>query len=81
MDLHPPSTQQMQVDLGRRIQHLRLSRRLSQGYVADKAGISERSLRNLEGGKGSTLQTLLRVFGVMGLLQGLDDAIPSRPLS
>ena len=73
----PP--QQLQIDLGRRVQHLRLSRRLSQGHVAERAGISERSLRNLEGGKGSTLETLLRVFGVLELLPALEQVLPEAP--
>lgn len=70
------ATQELQKELGRRLQQLRLSLRLSQGHVAERAGISERSLRNLEGGKGSTLETLLRVLGVLDLLPALDQAVP-----
>lgn len=77
MPLDPTqSTKDLQRELGRRLQRLRLSQRLSQGVVAEKAGISERSLRNLEGGKGSTLETLLRVFGVLDLLPAMDQAVP-----
>jgi transcriptional regulator with XRE-family HTH domain len=43
---------ELQVALGERIKRLRLNRNLDQKSTAEKAGISERALRNLESGRG-----------------------------
>ncbi|MBI2921539.1 MAG: helix-turn-helix domain-containing protein [Planctomycetes bacterium] len=65
-------------DLGERIRRLRLRRNFDQRMTAEKAGISERALRNLETGRGSTVETFLRVLRAVGALDGL-DALAPRP--
>lgn len=67
---------ELQELLGERLKRLRLSRNLDQRTTAEKAGISEKALRNLEGGRGSTLETLLRVLKAMDYLQGIDLIAP-----
>lgn len=53
---------ELQALLGERIQRLRVSKNLDQRSTAEKAGISERALRQLEAGRGSTVETLVRVL-------------------
>ncbi|MGA9978450.1 MAG: XRE family transcriptional regulator, partial [Candidatus Sulfotelmatobacter sp.] len=60
---------ELQVALGERIRRLRLSRNTDQRTTAGKAGISEKALRNLEGGRGSTVETLLRTLKALDSLQ------------
>ena len=67
---------ELQKLLGERLRRLRLSRNLDQRTTAEKAGISEKALRNLEGGRGSTVETLLRVLKALDCLQGLDMLAP-----
>lgn len=62
--------------LGERLRRIRLNRNLDQRSTAEKAGISEKSLRNLETGRGSTVETLLRVLKALDYLQGLDMLAP-----
>jgi transcriptional regulator with XRE-family HTH domain len=62
--------------LGERLKRLRLDRNLDQRTTAEKAGISERALRNLESGRGSTVETLLRVLKALDHLQGLEMLAP-----
>lgn len=62
--------------LGERLRRLRLNRNLDQRTTAEKAGISEKALRNLESGRGSTVETLLRVLKGLDYLQGLDMLAP-----
>lgn len=69
----PSELQQL---LGERLKRLRLSRNQDQRTVAEKAGISEKALRNLEAGRGSTVETLLRVLKALEHLQGLDMLAP-----
>lgn len=67
---------ELQAALGERIRRLRLNRNLDQRTTAEKAGISEKALRNLEGGRGSTVETLLRVLKALEYLQGIEMLAP-----
>jgi hypothetical protein len=49
---------------------------LDQRTTAEKAGISEKALRNLEGGHGSTVETLMRVLKALEYLQGIEMLAP-----
>lgn len=62
--------------LGERLRRIRLNRNLDQRTTAEKAGVSEKALRNLESGRGSTVETLLRVLKGLDCLQGLDMLAP-----
>lgn len=67
---------ELQIDLGERLRRLRLSRNIDQRAAAGKAGISERALRNLESGNGSTVETLLRTLKALGYTQGIEMLAP-----
>lgn len=62
--------------LGERVASLRLSRNLTQAQVAREAGTSVSSIKRLEAGGNTSLDTLLRVLGVLGLDQRLLDSLP-----
>lgn len=47
--------------LGEDIKALRLQKNIDRKTLCARAGVSEHALRNLEGGKGSTLKTLIRI--------------------
>ena len=68
--------EELQTTLGERLRRLRLSRNLDQRTTADKAGISEKALRNLEAGRGSTISSLLRVLKALDHLDGLETFVP-----
>lgn len=68
--------QELQATLGERLRRLRLSRNLDQRTTAEKAGISEKTLRNLETGRGSTVESLLRVLKALDHLDGLESLAP-----
>jgi transcriptional regulator with XRE-family HTH domain len=67
---------ELQIALGERVRRLRLARNMDQRATADKAGISEKALRNLEGGHGSTVETLLRSLKALDSLQGIEMLAP-----
>ena len=67
---------ELQANLGERLRRLRLSRNIDQRAAARKAGISERALRNLESGNGSTVETLLRTLKALGYTQGIEMLAP-----
>lgn len=68
--------EELQTVLGERLRRLRLDRNLDQRSTAEKAGVSEKALRNLEGGRGSTVETLLRVLKALDYLQGIEMLAP-----
>ncbi len=75
-DLTFHTAEELQVVLGERLRRLRLSRNLDQRETAEKAGVSEKALRSLETGAGSSLSTLLRVLKALDELQGLEQLVP-----
>lgn len=56
----------IQIKLGEDLKAQRLQRNFDRETFAAMAGISKTALRNLEGGKGVTLQTLIAVVRVLG---------------
>lgn len=68
--------EELQIALGQRVRRLRLLRNVDQRATAAKAGISEKALRNLEAGRGSTVETLLRTLKALDFLQGIEMLAP-----
>jgi transcriptional regulator with XRE-family HTH domain len=75
-DMQFKSPQELQTELGRRMRQLRLSRNIDQRAAAEKAGVTRASLQNLEAGRGSSLQTLLRILKALNYLEGIEILAP-----
>jgi transcriptional regulator with XRE-family HTH domain len=58
----PQIVDKLQHDLGRYVRRLRLARNLSVEAVAETTDLAEKSVRNLESGRGSTTETLFKVL-------------------
>lgn len=76
MSTSSETPQEMEAALGERLKRLRLSKGLNQLTLAARAGIGEKALRNLEGGQGSTLKTLLSVVRALGREDWLKTIAP-----
>src|SRR5215217_3601813 len=63
-------------ELGTRLRQVRLNRNLTQGRLAEEAGVSPPTINKLEHGKPVQLTTLVRAMRVLGMLDGLEAAIP-----
>lgn len=70
------TSQQMELDIGQRLARLRLARNVTQADLAEKAGIGVRTLRRLESGDPSTLDTFLRVATALDLEEAILSALP-----
>lgn len=66
----------LRIELGRRLAKLRLARNVTQRTLAEEAGIGLRTLRRIEAGQPSGLDSLLRVAISLGLGEGLLNAVP-----
>jgi len=75
-DIQFKTPQELQTELGRRIRQLRLSRNIDQRAAAEKAGVARAALQNLEAGRGSSVQTLLRVLKALNYLEGIEMLAP-----
>lgn len=60
------TSDEMEMALGERLKTLRIHRNLDQATLAERAGISVRTLRNLEAGGGSSLRTLILIVRALG---------------
>lgn len=67
---------EMEVELGEKLKRLRLNKNLDQKTLAARAGVSVRALRNLEGGAGSTVKTLMSVVRALGRESWLQTVAP-----
>jgi transcriptional regulator with XRE-family HTH domain len=75
-DIQFRTPQELQTELGRRIRQLRLSRNIDQRAAAEKAGVARAALQNLEAGRGSSVQTLLRILKALNYLEGIEILAP-----
>ena len=66
-----------ETELGRRLARIRLARNVTQKTLASEAGIGLRTLRRVEAGQSSTLDSFLRIAIALGLADDLLSAIPS----
>ena len=64
-------------EIGKKLAHLRLSRNITQSELAQDAGVSLRTLRRLESGKGVTLDSFIRILVALKLQQNMDILIPN----
>lgn len=76
MDFKSMSGRAIQAELAGRVQRERLNQNLTQAELAGKAGISLRTLINLESGKDITLQSLIGVLRALEKLEHLDIFLP-----
>jgi len=70
------TTEELEFALGASFKGLRLSRNISQKLLAERAGIGTTALKNLEGGRGATVSTLVRVARALGRETWLENAAP-----
>ena len=71
------TSRQIETEIGSRLAQLRLARNVTQSMLAKKAGIGLRTLRRLEAGGPSTLDTFLRVALVLDLGDAILGAVPA----
>lgn len=62
--------------IGESLKKLRLSRNIGQSILAERAGVSPRTLQSLENGEGSSLGTLVRVLRALGREDWLKTIAP-----
>jgi transcriptional regulator with XRE-family HTH domain len=72
----PKNVQDWEELIGVRVRRLRLDRDMRQEEVAAQAGLSVPTITRLERGRGSSLQTLIKVLQVLGEESWLEQLAP-----
>ena len=67
--------------IGAQVRAARIAADLDQATLADRANISLGAVKNLEGGKGSSLKTLVQVVRALGLTEWLESLAPPITIS
>jgi transcriptional regulator with XRE-family HTH domain len=68
-------------ELGRRLRRTRLAQNLTVEEVAERSGVSPRTILRIEGGEGSRLDMLVRLLRGLGKLSALDAFLPEPAVS
>lgn len=74
------SNMEIQRDLGQRIKSLRLSMNITQAELARRAGISLKTVGNLESGKDVSLRVLIEALRVLGIAGRMELLIPQEEM-
>ncbi len=73
-----PTSQSLRGELGARLARHRLARNVTQQALAESAGIGLRTLRRVEAGEPSGVDSVLRIALALGLADGLMSGIPEQ---
>ena len=75
--ISPASDESLLSELGERLAHMRIEAGVTQGGLAEKAGVGKRTVERMEAGGSVQLVSLLRVMRVLGLVERLDSVLPA----
>lgn len=67
---------EIQAELGQRVRRLRLHQQIAQSELAEKSGVSERAIRTLEKGAGSSVHTLILILKALGADENMASIAP-----
>lgn len=67
-------------ELGQRIKDIRIGQSMTQKEFSVIAGVSFSTITRIENGEGTSMDNLMKVMRVLGLLQNFDLLIPEQEL-
>lgn len=66
----------IEAEIGRRLESIRLAQNISQSDLAAEAGVSRRTITRLANGGGISVETLIRIMRALGIENRLDALLP-----
>ena len=63
-------------EMGERVARRRLDLQLTQAALAEQAGVGKRTVERIEAGASAQMSSMIRIYRVLDLLQGLDRMLP-----
>lgn len=67
-------------EMGIRVKDTRIAIDLTQKELAERAGISQRTIERIENGENIKVENIINVLRAMQLLQNLDNLIPEQKI-
>ena len=74
------SNEQILCELGERIRDTRIRHPMTQKELADRSGLSLKTVSNIEKGKDTNLGSLIAVLRTLGLLANIDMMLPEQEM-
>jgi transcriptional regulator with XRE-family HTH domain len=81
MTLQQLTDEELIAEIGGRLRRYRLQGNITQAELARRAGISLRTLGNIETGRDVQLGTVIRILRALGRLDSLDAFLPEADVS
>ncbi|MCE5261979.1 MAG: helix-turn-helix domain-containing protein [Deltaproteobacteria bacterium] len=81
MNFDAMSDKAILAELGERLSRRRLNRNMTQEELAVASGVARRLVQRLEGGRGCSLENLMRILRALGMLGQLDAFLPEAAIS
>jgi len=75
------TTEEWEATLGRQLREFRLRQNVDQRRLAEQAGVALNVVKNLEAGKGATVQSLVKVLRALGRVEWLESLAPAVSIS
>ncbi len=75
------TTEELEVTIGQQLRNLRLRQNIDQRQLADQAGVALNAIKNLEGGKGATLSSFIKILRALGRTEWLHSLSPEVSIS
>lgn len=79
--LRDMSTKEWEMELGQQVRAIRLRQNIDQQRLAEQAGVALNAVKNLEGGKGSTVASLTKILRALGRVEWLSTLAPAVSIS
>ena len=70
-----------EVELGQQVRDVRLRQNIDQQRLAEQAGVALNVLKRLEGGKGTTVTSLIKILRALGRVEWLSTLAPAVSIS
>lgn len=74
-------SKEFEKEFGQHLRELRLRQNLDQRLLAERAGVALNVIKNLEGGKGATVTSLIKVLRALGRTDWLNTLAPAVSVS
>lgn len=70
-----------EVELGQQVRDVRLRQNIDQQRLAEHAGVALNVVKRLEGGKGTTVTSLIKILRALGRVEWLSTLAPAVSIS
>ena len=74
------SSNEIQKELGARVKDARINMQWTQEELSKQAGVSPKTVSNLETGKDVSFRTVIEILRALGCLQNIDTLLPEQTI-